>query len=131
MVPNKRRGVHTWQLFGTCRNFPGALPPVVGGHCALWFPQGGGSESTAPSGKKGKEIGAMEATNCLFLRTRETSTSSVGCACPVWRLRVELIEPSERQDRVEELAILKEEVWPMIQREVLLFLSPQGNKRKK
>ena len=65
----------------------------------------------------------MEATNCLFLRTRETSTSSVGCACPVWRLRVELIEPSERQDRVEELAILKEEVWPMIQREVLLFLS--------
>lgn len=61
----------------------------------------------------------------------ETSTSSVGWACPVWRLRVELVEPFERQDRVEELAVLKEEVWPKIQQEVLLFLSPQGNKRKR
>lgn len=87
--------------------------------------------SQPPPGKKGKERGAMDATNCLFLRTRETSASSVGCVCPVWRLKVDLIEYSERQDRVEELAILKEEVWPKSLGEVLLVFSPQDNKRKK
>lgn len=41
--------------------------------------------------KKGKEIGAGAARNCLFLRTRETSTSSVDCVCPAWCLRAEMI----------------------------------------
>lgn len=44
---------------------------------------------------------------------------------------MELIEHSERQDRAEELAILKEEVWTKVLGKVHLFVSLQGNKSKK
>lgn len=92
------------------------------------FPRMDAMSQPTPS-KKGKEIGPGDVSNCLFLRTRETSTSSVGCVCPAWRLRGELIEHSNRQGRAEELAILKEEAWPKV------HPPPpprhfQGNKRK-
>lgn len=78
--------------------------------------------------KEGKEIGAGAASNCSFLRTRETSTNLVGCVCPAWRLRTELIEHSDRQDSTKQRR--KRFGLRYKGRCFFFFLSSQGSKRK-